>query len=1190
MPGSTFEPHRRFRGGHLRAPLVVLLCALFALLSGCGGGGSGSGGGGGGGTTPIPTTPGAAAPLSVDSVLVTQGPATGGTEITILGKGFVGNIRVTIGGREATNVRVSSDGTRITATAPAAATNITVADIMVISDTNGQAQAPIPFQYQPPATLATVSPIRGPMTGGTPVTLFGTNFLGTLTVKFGSQLATGVVGSPDGTRIVCVTAATSVEGAVDVVVESSVSGKVTAAGAYTFFNAAPAFPPSVSSIQPTHGALSGGTQLTINGQNFRGLVGVTVGGVACSNVVVNTSGTLLTCNTPTGASAGPKNVVVSNGDATSTTVVNGFTYDAPMVIASVSPASGPASGGTLVTIDGSGFLGNLFVRFGGQPASSVTVNGPRTRITCVSPPVASGATVDVDVLSDTNGTATATNAFTFTNPPLQVTSLSPASGPLAGGTLLTIQGVAFMSPVTVVIGGTVATGVAVSINQRTLTCRTPPGSVAGPVDVVVSSPVNGAATLTGGFSYNALPTITSVTPNNGPQGGGSPISIAGTGFLGSPVVTIDGVPCSNVSVNAQATLITCTTPAAANGNGTRVLSVSCALAGIVASSYTYNPFPTITGVAPANGPLEGGTAVAIDGAGFEGTVSVTVDGLPAVVTGVNPAHTQVTVVMPPGNGLGPVDIDLTASLAGAVTAPGAYTYDPNPPPTVTLIAPNNGPLDGGTPIVITGTNFKGNVTVLVEGDFCTGVTANTSGTQINCVTPPSLSQVAGPVTVDVISDTHGSISVGSGYTYNPRPVVSQVIPVSGPQSGGNPLTINGFGFGGTVTVRVGQFTATNVVVNGTQDQITCTCAGETSEGDFDVEVRSTANGTAVLPLGYHFNRLPTIAGVTPGDGPLAGGTPITIDGADFGGTVNVTLDGLPCANVSVSAAQDLITCNTPASLTGTGPKRLDIFSSTNGPASRLNAFTYNATPTITAVNPNVGPEQGGTSINVDGSGFLGTVNVTIGTVAADNVVVNGLGTRITCDTPTSPNGGGPRDVIVTSDRTGIATRLNGFTYNPSPTIASVTPSFGPIAGGTPVTILGTNFAGIVTVTFGAQPALNVVVSGGGTRIDCVTQASATAGAADVTVVSSTNGTQVSAGAYTYVPPGPFFPSIVPNEGPSGASTSVIITGFNLFSVTSVTFGGAAAANVTSDVSGSVVTCDAPPLFVTGAVLSSTLGS
>ena len=52
---------------------------------------------------------------------------------------------------------------------------------------------------------------------------------------------------------------------------------------------------------------------------------------------------------------------------------------------------------------------------------------------------------------------------------------------------------------------------------------------------------------------------------------------------------------------------------------------------------------------------------------------------------------------------------------------------------------------------------------------------------------------------------------------------------------------------------------------------------------------------------------------------------------------------------------------------------------------------------------------------------------------------------------------------------------SGFTYVASPTVTSVSPNTGSTAGGTAVTITGTNFAAGATVTFGATAATNVVV-------------------------------------------------------------------------------------------------------------------
>ena len=65
------------------------------------------------------------------------------------------------------------------------------------------------------------------------------------------------------------------------------------------------------------------------------------------------------------------------------------------------------------------------------------------------------------------------------------------------------------------------------------------------------------------------------------------------------------------------------------------------------------------------------------------------------------------------------------------------------------------------------------------------------------------------------------------------------------------------------------------------------------------------------------------------------------------------------------------------------------------------------------------------------------------------------------------------------------------------TVTGVTPNTGPAAGGTPVTITGTNFISPVSVTFGGVAATNVVVVNS-TTITATTPAHA-AGAVDVVV-------------------------------------------------------------------------------------------
>ncbi|MEO8162310.1 MAG: IPT/TIG domain-containing protein, partial [Ilumatobacteraceae bacterium] len=123
-----------------------------------------------------------------------------------------------------------------------------------------------------------------------------------------------------------------------------------------------------------------------------------------------------------------------------------------------------------------------------------------TSIRVVTPAKIAGV-VDV-VLITPGGSRTLTAGFTYRAAP-KVTSISPVSGPLAGGTKMTITGTGFVVGATVKIGGVKAANVVVS-SSKSITAVTFT-HVAGVVDVVVTNPGKQFATLVGGFTYRALP-------------------------------------------------------------------------------------------------------------------------------------------------------------------------------------------------------------------------------------------------------------------------------------------------------------------------------------------------------------------------------------------------------------------------------------------------------------------------------------------------------------------------------------------------------------------------------------------------------------------------------------------------------------------------------------------------------------
>lgn len=178
-----------------------------------------------------------------------------------------------------------------------------------------------------------------------------------------------------------------------------------------------------------------------------------------------------------------------------------------VTVSQVSPTSGPATGGTSVTVTGTGFTTPSTVLFGGTPATNVSVQ-TGTTISCTTPAHASG-TVDVAV-QNSNGTGSLPNSFTFTTSGnLTLSSIAPTSGSVSGGTFVTITGTGFQGGASVSFGG--VGGVMVSvINPTTITATTPQHS-AGAVNVVVTNPGGATAALSNGFTYvaNSSPCSTS---------------------------------------------------------------------------------------------------------------------------------------------------------------------------------------------------------------------------------------------------------------------------------------------------------------------------------------------------------------------------------------------------------------------------------------------------------------------------------------------------------------------------------------------------------------------------------------------------------------------------------------------------------------------------------------------------------
>jgi hypothetical protein len=143
-----------------------------------------------------------------------------------------------------------------------------------------------------------------------------------------------------------------------------------------------------------------------------------------------------------------------------------------------------------------------------------------------------------------------------------VNVVRPNNGPVSGGTVVTFYGAFFQSGVTVSFGGTASSTITV-ISSAQMAAVTP-AHVFGSVDIVITNPDGGATTIAGGFTYNAVPSVSAVSPSAGSIVGGTPVTITGTGFQAGASVRIGGLDASNITV-VSAMQITAISPAHAAG-------------------------------------------------------------------------------------------------------------------------------------------------------------------------------------------------------------------------------------------------------------------------------------------------------------------------------------------------------------------------------------------------------------------------------------------------------------------------------------------------------------------------------------------------------------------------------------------------------------------------------------------------
>ncbi len=363
-------------------------------------------------------------------------------------------------------------------------------------------------------------------------------------------------------------------------------------------------------------------------------------------------------------------------------------------------------------------------------------------------------------------------------------SVSPGTGIPGGGETVSINGQGFVSPVKVeflvqaAVGGGSETlfvnnASVQSISPETIVVTTPPAPVSVnvnetlTVDVRVTNKVGTTdetiQTLEGAFLYSLggsilQPAITSLSPANGPNEGGTRIRILGDGFE-QPIQVLFGTGSVAAFTGLEAVVesssrneLTVVSPAAQGiGLDLRNSTVSILVrnknsgfATVVPSAFRYGFLGGVTISSFAPGQAEynvPGTLVTIFGAGFDEPVAVSLAGFAMPILSVTGSEvvvrTEVVVPTTCADITGPVSLTNIETGDNGNSGGTLFVFRVFEP-FVAGITPNTAPFSGGTAATINGTQFESPSRVVFSngGEEVSAQIQSVSDTEISVIVPP----------------------------------------------------------------------------------------------------------------------------------------------------------------------------------------------------------------------------------------------------------------------------------------------------------------------------------------------------------------------------------------------------------------------------------------------------------------------
>jgi hypothetical protein len=414
--------------------------------------------------------------LSLNSVVPNRGFIAGGEEIQIIGTGFTRTTQFKFADIACTEVRIenASRARCLTPEGPAvgpvavSAYDERVEMGMIVPDS---ALLEDGFNYYIPVEIEAISPERGPLSGNTRLNITGTGFTDQTTVQFGSIRSLEVEFLPNGSLSALIPPA-EISGAVDIKIQNQ-NGIDTLPMGYYYYERL-----VVDQLEPAIGGISGGTRVRIRGSGFLDPTLVEFNGQEAT--IVSIEANALEIETPPGSTAGFVDLHIENQNG-EVDLTDAFLYfddqNQEFAVVGMSPAQGPIEGGQVVYIAGSGFEDGARVTIDGRDVDCERVDANQLR--CITAPSSIGE-VDVAVSQGELPVFVPGGYAYFQN--LELITLFPSRGSIAGGTLIELTGRGFTQDTEFFLGEQILTEIMI-IDEITARGVSPTGP-ASTVDVI----------------------------------------------------------------------------------------------------------------------------------------------------------------------------------------------------------------------------------------------------------------------------------------------------------------------------------------------------------------------------------------------------------------------------------------------------------------------------------------------------------------------------------------------------------------------------------------------------------------------------------------------------------------------------------------------------------------------------------